>query len=69
MSEANHTEQQPAARASDNEISDESLEAVSGGLSLYGNTPTGGLIPPTLPVTRPVFEPSQVDPSILIVEE
>jgi hypothetical protein len=69
MSEARSPEQQPAARASDNEISDESLEAVSGGLSLYGNTPGGRLVPPTLPVIKPVFEPSQADPTILIVEE
>ena len=65
MSEARNPEQQAAQPADDSEISDESLEAVSGGLSLYGSTP-GGIFTP--PVTKPGLEPNPGDP-ILIVNE
>ena len=68
MSEATSREQQPTAQAGNDEISDESLEAVSGGLSLYNGTPTGGIVMPTTPVTKPTFEPVPGDPVIRIEE-
>jgi hypothetical protein len=63
MSEARNTEQQPAAQASDNEISDESLEAVSGGLSLYKGGP--GITLPQKPVIKPIYDPGLAEPTII----
>ena len=61
------TNEQPAAHA--DEIADENLEAVSGGLSLYGNTPNGkSLILPVMPVSQPGLEPTAGEPLILVVE-
>jgi hypothetical protein len=63
MSEAKHTEQQPAAQASDDEISEEGLEAVSGGLSLYTGGP--GITLPQKPVIKPIHDPGVSEPTII----
>lgn len=66
MSEARNPEQQPAAQVGENEISDESLEAVSGGLSLYEGDP--GIALPLKPVTKPIYDPALAEPTIFLPE-
>jgi hypothetical protein len=66
MSEARNPEQQPAAHAGETEISDESLEAVSGGLSLYEHDPSIAL--PLKPVTKPIYDPALAEPTIFLTE-
>jgi hypothetical protein len=69
MSEDKNPEQHATAQADgDSDLSDESLEAVSGGLSLYGSTPDGGLNPLTRPVIKPIWEPSPTNPIIIVNE-
>ncbi|HEU4455981.1 MAG TPA: hypothetical protein VFR81_23145 [Longimicrobium sp.] len=68
MSEDKNPEHQATAQADgDSDLSDESLEAVSGGLTRYVSPP-GGLTPPTMPVIKPIWEPSPTNPIIIVNE-
>jgi hypothetical protein len=66
MPESRNPEQQPAARADDHEISDESLEAVSGGLSLYEGDL--GVALPLKPVIKPIYDPGLTEPVVILPE-
>lgn len=64
MSDAKNAE----ARAESGDLSDESLESVSGGLSLYGTNPDG-LTQPTMPLPKRFVEPLPGEETLAIVIE